>query len=539
MTETSLPSDLSTVPEAETARKSRWSLQLVWLVPLIAALIGGWLMVSSILNQGPVISIVFKNAEGLEAGKTKLKYKDVEIGKVTEVTLSRDLKQVVATAELTKDFKPYLVKDTAFWLVTPRISGGNVSGLSTVLSGAFIGVGVGKSNQAQRSFNALDVPPVIQVDTPGREFLLHSNDLGSLSAGSPIFFRRVQVGQVVAFELDKNGQGLSMRVFVNAPYDQFVTDNTRFWNASGIDIKLGASGIEVNTQSLASILLGGIAFETPVDSVERPAAVADSLFELFNGRTEAMHNPERDVLKMVMLFNESLRGLTPGSPIDFQGITLGEVSDIRVELDPGSHSIVMPVEVSLYPERLRLRSRDKNRAKLSDEARRQFLEGMVANGMRAQMRTGNLLTGQLYIALDFFPGVAKASINWGSDIPELPTVPGRMEEIQASLKSIASRLEKLPIEQIGTDLRQTLQAASGLLNRLNTQVTPQIVAALTEARQAVGSAQGLISANKPLLQDTHEAIRELGRTAKSLRSLADYLERHPEALIRGKQEDQR
>jgi len=163
----------------------------------------------------------------------------------------------------------------------------------------------------------------------------------------------------------------------------------------------------------------------------------------------------------------------------------------------------------------------------------------VANGMRAQMRTGNLLTGQLYIALDFFPGVAKATINWGSDIPELPTVPGRMEEIQASLKSIASRLEKLPIEQIGTDLRQTLQAASGLLNRLNTQVTPQIVAALTEARQAVGSAQGLISANKPLLQDTHEAIRELGRTAKSLRSLADYLERHPEALIRGKQEDQR
>jgi len=539
MTETPLPPDLSGVPDAQTSRKSRWSVQWIWLVPLIAALIGGWLMITSILNEGPVISIVFKSAEGLEAGKTKLKYKDVEIGQVTEVTLSADLKQVIATAELTKDFKAHLVRDTAFWLVTPRISGGNVSGLSTVLSGAFIGVAVGKSDQAQRSFNAMDVPPVIQVDTPGREFVLRSNDLGSLSPGSPIFFRRVQVGQVVAFDLDKDGLGLTMRIFINAPYDAFVTENTRFWNAGGIDIKLSASGIEMETQSLASILLGGIAFETPADSIESAAAPPETVFELFSGRTAALHNPERDVLKMVVLFNESLKGLVPGSPVDFQGITLGEVSDIWVEMDPAKHAIWMPVEIRLYPERLKLRARDKNRTKLSDEARRQLLDGLVANGLRAQMRSGNLLTGQLYVALDFFPSVDKASINWASEVPELPTVPGRMEEIQASLKSIAGRLEKLPIEQIGSDLRQTLQAASGLLNRLNTQVTPQITAALIEARQAVSSAQGLVAANKPLLEDSHEAIRELARTAKTLRSLADYLERHPEALIRGKQEDRR
>jgi len=539
MTETPLPPDLSGVPDAQTSRKSRWSVQWIWLVPLIAALIGGWLMITSILNEGPVISIVFKSAEGLEAGKTKLKYKDVEIGQVSEVTLSADLKQVIATAELTKDFKAHLVRDTAFWLVTPRISGGNVSGLSTVLSGAFIGVAVGKSDQAQRSFNAMDVPPVIQVDTPGREFVLRSNDLGSLSPGSPIFFRRVQVGQVVAFDLDKDGLGLTMRIFINAPYDAFVTENTRFWNAGGIDIKLSASGIEMETQSLASILLGGIAFETPADSIESAAAPPETVFELFSGRTAALHNPERDVLKMVVLFNESLKGLVPGSPVDFQGITLGEVSDIWVEMDPAKHAIWMPVEIRLYPERLKLRARDKNRTKLSDEARRQLLDGLVANGLRAQMRSGNLLTGQLYVALDFFPSVDKASINWASEVPELPTVPGRMEEIQASLKSIAGRLEKLPIEQIGSDLRQTLQAASGLLNRLNTQVTPQITAALIEARQAVSSAQGLVAANKPLLEDSHEAIRELARTAKTLRSLADYLERHPEALIRGKQEDRR
>ncbi|WP_349570543.1 intermembrane transport protein PqiB [Azotobacter salinestris] len=526
--------DLSTLPEAETAPRSRWKPQLVWLVPLVAALIGGWLAVKSILEQGPVIGIVFKNAEGLEAGKTRVKYKDVDIGLVTAVTLSKDLRQVVATAELVKDFQPHLVEDTRFWLVKPRISGGSVSGLGTVLSGSYIGVDVGKSSRAQKTFTALEVPPIVQLDTPGREFVLRSTDLGSLAMGSPVFFRRLQVGQVVGYQLDGNGRGVSLKIFVNAPYDRFVTDNTRFWNASGIDIRLGAGGIEVDTQSLASLLLGGVAFETPEESTALPAAAPDTRFELFADRTRAMRNPERDVLRMVLLFDESLRGLEVGAPVDFQGIALGEVSAIRVELEPDSQRIVMPVEVSLYPERLRLRSREKDRPRLSDEGRKRFLEQLVASGLRAQLRSGNLLTGQLYVGLDFFPRAATARIDWDSDPPELPTTVGSLGELQASLQRVAGKLEKLPLEQIGADLRQTLQTTSRLLHRLDTQVAPEVVATLGEARKAVDTAQGMMAADEPLQQDTREAIRELGRTAKSLRALADYLERHPEALLWGK-----
>lgn len=533
------PPDLSALPEAETAPRSRWKPQLVWLVPLVAALIGGWLAVKSILEQGPVISIVFNNAEGLEAGKTALKYKDVEIGRVMTVALSEDLKEVVVTAELVKDFEPHLVEDTTFWLVKPRISGGSVSGLGTVLSGAFIGVGVGKSTQEQKTFIALDTPPVIQVDTPGREFVLRSDDLGSLAMGSPIFFRRLQVGQVVAYQLDPNGQGVSLRMFISAPYDQFVTNNTRFWNASGVDIKLDASGIEINTQSLTSILLGGVAFETPQDAVEQPIAAADTSFELFINRSQALRNPERDVMKMVMYFDESLRGLELGALVDFRGISIGEVSAIRVELDDVNQRIVMPVEVDLYPERLRLRSKGQGSRKLSDEERKRFLEEMVAHGLRGQMRSGNLLTGQLYIALDFFPNGAKASIDWDSTPPQLPTTPGSLQELQATLQGLATRLEKLPLEQISTDLRKTLQAASSLLHRLDTQVTPEVVAALGEAREAVDTATNMMAEDKPLQQDTLETIRELGRTAKSLRALADYLESNPEALIWGKKGDKR
>lgn len=531
------PPDLSTLPEAETAPKSRGKPQLVWLVPLVAALIGGWLAVKSILEQGPVISIVFKNAEGLEAGKTKLRYKDVEIGLVTTVTLSKDLKQVIATAELVKDFQPHLVEDTRFWLVKPRISGGSVTGLGTVLSGSYIGVGVGKTDRAQKTFTALEVPPLIQLDTPGREFVLHSTDLGSLELGAPVFFRRLQVGQVVAYQLDENGRGVSLRLFVHAPYDRFVTDNSRFWNASGLDVKLGAGGIEVDTQSMVSILLGGVAFETPPESAASPAAAADTRFELFADRARAMRNPERDVLKMVLFFDESLRGLEVGAPVDFQGITLGEVSAIRVELDHVSRRIVMPVEVNLYPERLRLRSRESTLPRFEGEARKRFLEELVATGLRAQLRSGNLLTGQLYVSLDVFPQASAAKIDWESDPPQLPTTVGSLGELQASLQRVASKLEKLPLEQIGADLRQTLQSTSRLLNRLDTQVAPELAATLGEARKAVDTAQGMMAADEPLQQDTREAIRELGRTAKSLRALSDYLERHPEALLWGKKKE--
>lgn len=527
------PRELATLPEAEAVPASRWKPQLVWLVPVVAALIGIWLVAKSILEQGPEISIFFASAEGLEAGKTKVKFKDVDIGLITNVTLSRDLRHVVATAELVREFKPHLVEDTQFWLVKPRISGGSISGLGTVLSGAFVGVGVGKSKHAQRVFTAQETPPVIEVDTPGREFVLHSADLGSLDMGSPIFFRRLRVGQVASYRLDPDGRGVTLRIFVNAPYERFVNRNTRFWNASGLDIRLGSEGLEVNTQSLASLLLGGLAFETPTDFVDLPEAAANTAFELFDSRARALHNPESDKLRMALLFDESLRGLEPGAPVDFRGIALGEVTAIHVELDPQSHRILMPVEISLYPQRLSRRSREYLKPR-NEAERRRFLDGMVARGMRAQMRSGNLLTGQLYVALDFFPEAAKETIDWSGEPPRLPTTPGNMQALQASLKNLAAKLERLPLERIGRDLQRTLAAAASLLAGLDHEVTPELRATLGEARQTLEVARNLLSADQPMQQDTRQAIRELSRTARSLRQLADYLERHPEALIWGK-----
>src|SRR5258708_11811242 len=247
--------------EGVGAGRACWSLPGVWLVPFVAALLAGWLGVKAVLERRPTTTIGFNSADGIEAGKTKLKYKDVQIGIVKSVALSPDLKEVIATAELVKDATPHLVEDTRFWVVKPRIAAGTVSGLDTLLSGAYIGVDAGKSDKGRREFAGLDSPPLVTGDSPGMPLVLHAASAGSFEVGSPVFFPRLVAGEATAYELD--GDGVKVTLFIRAPFDQHVNANTRFWHASGVDVKLDASGVHVDTQSLVSILHGGISFDTP------------------------------------------------------------------------------------------------------------------------------------------------------------------------------------------------------------------------------------------------------------------------------------
>ena len=537
MTEAPRPPGPPDVPEAVAAPKSGRSLQLVWLIPLVAALVGGWLAVKAILDKGPKITITFVTAEGLEAGKTKLKYKDVDVGLVTSVVLSRDTKRVVATAEIVKDAKDYLVEDTRFWVVRPRISGGTVTGLGTLLSGSYVGMDIGKSAKERRDFVGLEVPPIISAGTAGREFILHAANMGSLDVGSPVYFRRLQAGQVSGYALDEHGKGVTMKVFIDEPFDKFVTANTRFWQASGIDVTLDSSGIKVDTQSVVSILIGGLAFESPVEPVERPQAAAETKFTLFASRAEALKNPETDVMKQVLVFNESVRGLAPGAPVDFRGIEVGQVTAIKVDTDVAKKKINIVVEADLYPARLRSRAVVQGEA-LDDARRLAYIERMVANGLRAQLRTGNLLTGQLYVALDFFPGAARAKLRVDhSRLLEIPTVQSSLLELQASLGEIAKKLKDFPLDQIGEDLQGTLKGATKLIEKIDAQTVPELDAALSDARKALDSADQALKPNSPLSQDARDAMREIARAAAAFRALSDYLDRHPEALISGKRED--
>lgn len=542
MTETHQEPDMTDIPDAIAEPKGRRSLQLVWIIPIVAAIIGGALAVKAYLQKGPTITISFKTGEGLEAGKTKIKYKDVEVGTVKSISFSKDLSSVIATAELVKGATPYLVEDTRFWVVRPRISGGTVTGLGTLMGGSYISFDIGKSKKPQREFKGLDMQPAVTTDVPGTRYKLHADDLGSLDIGSPVFFRRIQVGQVIAYDIDKDGTGVTFTVFVAAPYDQYVKANTRFWNASGIDITVDANGLKLNTQSLVSIAVGGIAFQTLDEEGAAPPPDPNAAFTLFANRDDAMKHRETLSYTYSMVFKESVRGLSVGAPVDFRGVVMGEVTKINTEFDLRAKEVNMIVEVQSYPERFR--SRQIGAFKYDPTNQRALIDLMVEKGMRAQLKSGSMLTGQLFISLDFFPNAPKAKINWAANPPQFPTTPSSLVELQATLTQLTKKLEKMPLDEVVVEVRQTvrsldttLKSADLMLKRVDTEVVPETRATLEEARTALGAAKQTLSSDAPMQQDLRDALRELGRAAQSIRVLTDYLERHPEALIQGKKED--
>ena len=529
--------DTSGFPSAIAVKHSKWRMQLVWLVPIVAVLIAGWLAVKSVMQTGPTITIRFSTGEGIEAGKTKIKFKNVDIGVIRNVELSDDHKTVLASAEMSRNASSMLVDDTRFWVVRPRISGGTVSGIGTLLSGSHVGMDIGTSQKARRDFVGLESPPVLASGAPGREFVLKSENLGSLDIGSPVFFRKLQVGQIVSYALDPEGAGMVVHVFVNAPYDKYVTNDTRFWHASGVDVTVDTTGVKVDTESLASILIGGLAFENPPDT--KTAAEADALhqYPLFLNRTEAMKRHDSITDKYVLNFKESVRGLAVGAPIDFRGIVIGEVSAINTHFDPATREFSIPVEVNIFPERLIPRDEWKDQGGRISSARQEFADYLVSKGLRAQLRTASLLTGQLYIAIDFFPSAPKVTMDWSKKTPQLPTVPGNLQGLQESITDLVAKLNRIPFEGIATDLRKTLGDADTLLNTINTDIAPDAKTTMAAAREALASVNRTMQSDSPLQQSTADTMREVSRAAASIRSLAEYLERHPEALIRGKTED--
>lgn len=547
--------DRDNLPRATVVPRRRQRISVIWAIPILAAVVAIGIAIQRILSEGPTISIVFTAAQGVEAGKTVIKYKDVNIGQVTAVELSDDYSKVQVTAKIAKSAAGLMVEDAKFWVVEPRVTLSGVSGLGTLLSGNYIGFEAGTSDKKQRNFTGLETAPIITSGQPGREFVLKADDLGSLGIGSPVYYRRLQVGQLVAYDLAADGKAVQIRVFVNAPYDKFVNSGTRFWNASGIDVSVGAGGVELRTQSLVSVLAGGVAFETPPFSNKAASAAADTVFTLYSDQATAMKQPEAIARRYVILFRESLRGLSVGAPVTVLGLPVGQVTGVGLEIEPKTLRLRGRVEFVAYPEQL-IERLDPQQAATgeqlmrSEQQRHAFFQRMVEErGLRAQLRSGNLITGQLYIAFDYFSDAPKAKIDWKQDPTVLPAVPSTVQDIEAKLTNIVTKLEKLPLDAIGEDLRktlasldQTLQDAGRAVNRIDGEVTPGLKTTLEDLRGAINAADRvlkntdttLVGREAPAQQDLRDALQEITRAARSLRVLADYLERHPESLIRGK-----
>ncbi|HTT75809.1 MAG TPA: MlaD family protein [Candidatus Binataceae bacterium] len=523
---------LPPVPESRAVSQARTRPSVVWLIPIVAALAGVWVAVTRILSEGPTITIVFQSADGLEAGKTKIKYNGVDIGTVTAIRLSDDHEHVITTAQMAPKTQDFLVEDTKFWVVRPRISGANVTGLGTLISGAYIGLEIGSSKQPKRDFVALETEPIVTGQVPGRFFILKTADLGSLDTGTPVYFRRLQVGQVTSYKLDKDGKLLTVQVFVRAPYDQYVNPETRFWHASGVDVSLTASGLQVRTQSMLSILIGGIAFETPATAPLEPPAEANTVFTLFSDRTTAFEPAAQHPQTYVLIFKDSVRGLVPGAPVEFRGIPIGEVSDIRAQVDLKTFRFSVPVTIELDPRRLGVNVVGGAAGDL-EALRRRLIDSLISHGVRAQLRTGNLLTGAVYVAFDVFPNAPPATVDWSQQPVRLPTVPGQLEATEETVENIIEKVNKMPLQQIGENLNNSIANLNlTLISARNT--LSSATETFVSARNALTTANGIVQPDSAQLQRLDQTLDELTRAARSVRVLSDYLEQHPEALLRGK-----
>jgi len=544
------PPDL---PRPVIARRAHYSLWLVWLVPLVAVIIGVTLGARSILNRGPTITIYFHNAESIEANKTHIKYKDVDVGIVRRVKLTKDHREVEVTAEMrgNSGIENLLVTDTRFWVVRPRIGAAGVSGLGTLLSGAYIGMDAGRNATEKREFEGLDVQPAITADVPGRQFTLMADDLGSIDIGSPIYLRRVPVGQVLAYAMQPDGRHIKFTIFITAPYDRFVSAHSRFWHASGVDVDLGAQGLHVQTQSVVSVLAGGIAFQDLPDPdaaalATPPEAAEGAQFTLYEQMADALKLPDSQGFDYRLLFASSVRGLAVGAPVEYRGLPIGEVTRIAVDGSGGEANPEpkIAVDVRVYPRRLpTINKSGPEDMTLDDQKKR--IDPMVRRGFRAQLRSSSLLTGQLFVALDFIKDAPADRIDWSATPPIMPTAPGSLQSLQDSLESIAKKLDAIPYDQLSkdlhkdlTDLDTTLNHVDGMVQHLDTGVLPEAQKTLADARKAVDDLRMTLgTVDQAVGPQATNALGEVSKAAASLNSLAEYLKRHPESLLKGKPED--
>jgi paraquat-inducible protein B len=517
------------------ARKARVSL--VWLVPIVAGLIGLSMVIHDFLNVGPKVVISFLTAEGLEAKKTQVKYKNVVIGVVTDITLSDDRTHVLATVELNQSAAPFTRADTQYWVVRPRIGAHGVTGVDTLLSGAFIGADAGSSDETKKDFTGLETPPPVTFGEKGKRFILHTDDLGSLDIGSPVYFRRIQVGQVVAYELAKDGKGVDIEIFISSPNDQYVLTDTRFWNASGVDVTLGAAGLKVSTQSLTSILAGGIAFREPKYSPDAKPADANAEFKIFDDQATALAPPDGDPKYIKMRFNQSLRGLVVNAPVDFLGVNIGRVVSVDLDYDAATGTFPGVVGAVIYPQRLGAANdklREQAGAGDDEEQTSRILGQFVQRGLRAQIRTGNLLTGQLYVAMDFDPKAPKIAYNAKARPLEIPTVGGSFDKLQEQLQAFVDKLGKIPIDELANNLNGSLVELQKTMKQVNGDILPQMRGTLVQAQKTLGTATDTFAEDSPARVQLGQAMEEVQRTARSVRALTDFLGRHPESLIRGR-----
>lgn len=545
------PEPREELPEA-VVDVERKGISAVWLLPLVALLAGGWLIYKTVSERGPAITISFETAEGIQEGKTQVKLKDVTVGTVDTVTFSPDLSRVLVSVTMVAGADPYLTDKTRFWVVRPRVGGGKVTGLGTLVSGAYIAMDPSDAGKSVKKFIGLEKPPVITADRKGTSYRLRAEGLGSLSVGSPVYFRQFGVGEVTEYALSEDHESVEIGIFVEAPHDRFVHEGTRFWNASGVDVSMTASGVKLEVESIVSLLSGGIAFETGYDGETTPLAEKGHTFKLFRDRAESLENPITETTTFALKFSDSVRGLDIGAPVEYRGIRIGTVKAIELGEGVSGEAILSPVVIiDIEPQRLAAyktvvgsEEAQKDRQELKQDPLARVRRQVEEYGLRARLQTGSLVTGKRFVDIDFFPGIEPATITQSGKYPLIPTIPSSLEGILAGIQNILDKLEKADLGGTLTNLNRLMVSTSNLMvvlekdaPRLSKDMQDTLVDARSMLNQAAMTLKTIDNAASPqgeIGNQLQDALKEISDAARSIRVMAEYLERHPDAMLKGK-----
>jgi paraquat-inducible protein B len=486
-------------------------LSPVWILPIVALLLGIWAVVYSLTQQGPEIEILFDTASGLVEGKTSVKYLDVEVGQVENIRFTRDREAVVATVKMDLDAEDLLREDTRFWVVTAQLGGGTVSGLDTLLSGAYIQLAPGTGESGARDFVALDTPPVTPPGAPGMHLELYTDESPTLGPGDPVLFQGFKVGRVETADFDPEREEIRYRLFVDAPYHELIDSAVRFWDVSGVSLSVDASGLEVSMGSLESILLGGVAFGVPPGMAQGIPVEPGSEFRLYSSYSNILDDPYRYGVHYVVEFNQSLRGLSAGAPVEYRGIRLGYVKRIMMRelmgLRPSGSGD--PIPVLIYVEPGRLDAGDNS--------------------------TGNLITGSMYIEFDYYPDEPAAELGSFQEYTTIPTISGGLSRIEHQVSALLAKVNGLPLEDTVTGINQTmgelnatLASLRGILEHNNTQMlTTELQATLVELRTVLAG----LSPDSQAYQSLNASLLELNRTLQNLSDFSRTLSDQPNSLV--------
>lgn len=528
-------------------RAQRWNI--VWVVPIIALLLGGWLLYRNFAAQGPVARVRFETADGIAAGRTEVRCRSVRVGLVKDVSLAEDLNSVLVYLELDSDSETLLRRGTRFWVVKPRLSPTEFSGVGTLITGAYIELDPGPPNAERHSFfEGLETPPASNRSVPGLRLTLTAESAGSLTIGAPIYHRGFEVGRIEGRQLDADGARVTYDAFIGADYSSLVTEYTRFWNTSGIDISAGADGFKLRTPSFQAMVTGGVSFGVTLGEPPGKPATDGMSFTIYRDEDAARNSAFNPTLKLLLLFDQTVRGLTEKAPVEFRGITIGRVVGISFDLTPGQNDPRVPVLIEIDPQLMRSEKALAEGGKGED-----FLRAAVASGLRAALKTGSLITGALFVDLDYYPESPATELGKSGEFSTIPTVSSGFAQLEAKLSAILDKVQAMPLVETMNDIaaaaaeaKTTITEARGTLKEIEdtaaaarkTLEDPAFRGLPEDLRNAIAALDKSVASVGPdgaVQGDLLRTLDELRASLRAIQAMTTTIDEKPNSLLFGRE----